>query len=82
MLFGNEEQKVMFLAVCVCVCVCMCVCVSVCVCECVSVCVCLYSSTVKASSVYKMSETYLRGRDQQSCVVNINLGPSVSGCFC
>ena len=50
-----------------------CVCVFVCVC----VCLCLYSSTVKASSVCKMSETYLRGTDQWSCVVNINLGASV-----
>ena len=32
------------------------------VCACVCVCVCLYSSTVKASSVCKMSETYLRVR--------------------
>ena len=33
----------------------------------------MYSSPVKASSVYKMSETYLRGTDQRSCVVNILL---------
>ena len=46
------------------------------VCVCVCVCVFVYSSTVKASSVCKMSETYLRGADQQSCVVNINLGAS------
>ena len=38
------------------------------------VCVCLYSSTMKASSDCKMSETYLRGTDQRSCVVNIYLG--------
>ena len=31
MLFGNEEQKAMFLAVRVCVCVYVCVCVCVCV---------------------------------------------------
>ena len=37
---------------------------------------CLYSSTVKASSDRKMSETYLRGTEQQSCVVNIYLGAS------
>ena len=40
------------------------------------VCVCLYSSTMKASSDCKMSETYLRGTDQRSCVVNIYLGAS------
>ena len=51
------------------VCVCLCVCVCVCV-------VCLYSSTVKASSECKMSERYLRGTDQRSCVVNIYLGAS------
>ena len=32
------------------------------VCVCVCVCVCLYSSTVKASSVCKMSKTYFRVR--------------------
>ena len=48
-------------------------------CMCVSVCVYIYSSTVEASSNYKMSETNLRGTDQQSCVVNISQG---SGCFC
>ena len=53
-----------------------CVCMNMCVCVCVCVCVCLYSSTVKAFSICKMSETYLRGRNQQSCVVNINLGAS------
>ena len=52
-----------------------CMCVSVCV----YVCVYIYSSTVEASSNYKMSETNLRGTDQQSCVVNISQG---SGCFC
>ena len=35
---------------------------------------CLYSSTVKASSDCSMSETYLRGTDQRSCVANIYLG--------
>ena len=45
----------------VCECVCVCVCVYVCVC----VCILLYSSTVKGSSVYKMSETYCRGTDQR-----------------
>ena len=48
--------------------------VCVCVCVCVCMCVFLYSSTVKAYSVCKMSETYLRDKDQRSCVVNINLG--------
>ena len=48
------------LSVCVCVCLCVCMCV----------CVCVYSSTVKAYSVCKMSETYLRSTDQRSCVVN------------
>ena len=42
----------------------------------VCVCVCLYSFTVKASSICKISETYLRGTDQRSSVVNINLGAS------
>ena len=51
--------------------VCMCVCVYLCVCVCVCVC-----STVKAFSVCKMFETYFRGTDQRSCVVNINLGAS------
>ena len=44
--------------------------------ECVSmyvsvccVCVCLYSFTIKASSVCKMSGAYLRGTGQRSCVV-------------
>ena len=54
----------------------LCVCVCVCVCMCVCVCVCLYSFTVKASFICKISETYLRGTDQRSCVVNINLGAS------
>ena len=54
---------------------CWCVRVSVCVCGSVCV-VCLYSSTVKASSECKMSERYLRGTDQRSCVVNIYLGAS------
>ena len=35
------------------------------------VCVCLYSSTLKVSSVCKMSETYLRGTDQRCFVVSI-----------
>ena len=35
------------------------------------VCVCLYPFTVKASSVYKMSDTCLRGTDQRCCVVSI-----------
>ena len=53
------------------------VCVFVCVCVCVYVCMCVYSSTVKAFSVCKMSETHLRVTDQRSCVVNIiNLGAS------
>ena len=51
------------------------VCVYVCVCVCV--CVCLYSSTMKASFNYKMSETYLRATDQQCYVVSIILGASV-----
>ena len=33
------------------------------------VCVCLYSSTVKASSVCRMSDTYLMGTDQKCYVV-------------
>ena len=41
------------------------------VCVFVCVCVCVCSSTVKASSVCKMSDTYLRGKDQRCCVVNI-----------
>ena len=36
----------------------------------------LYSSTVKDSSNCKMSQTYFRGTDQRSCVVNIYLGAS------
>ena len=35
---------------------------------CVCACMCLYSSTVKASSVCKTSETYLRGTDQRCYV--------------
>ena len=46
-------------------------CVCVCVCVCMCVCVCLYSSTVKASSVCKMSVTCLRGTDQRCYVVSI-----------
>ena len=38
----------------------------------IRVCVRLYSFTVKASSDCKMSETYLRGTDQRTCVVNIS----------
>ena len=41
---------------------------------CVCVCVCVYSFTVKASSVCKMSETYMKRTDQRSSVVSINLG--------
>ena len=37
---------------------------------------CVYSFTVKASSVCKMSEAYMRGMDQRSCVVSINLDAS------
>ena len=43
----------------------------------IRVCVRLYSFTVKASSDCKMSETYLRGTDQRTCVVNISQGASV-----
>ena len=45
---------------------------------CVFVCVraCLYSSTMKASSDSKMSETYLKSTDQRPCVVKIYLGAS------
>ena len=50
-----------------------CVCVRVCVC----VCVCVFcSSTVKVSSVCKMSETFLKGTDQQCYVVSIIPGAS------
>ena len=56
--------------------VCVYVCVYQCVCVCVCVCVCLYSYTVKASSDFKMSKTYLRGTDRRSYVVNIYLGAS------
>ena len=42
-------------------CVVLC-CVVLCCVVCVCVCVCVYSSTVKASSVRKMSKTYLRVR--------------------
>ena len=41
-----------------------------------AVCVYIYSSTVKVSSIVTMTETYLRGTDQRSCVLNINLDPS------
>ena len=51
-------------------------CVCVCVCVCVFVCVFIYSSTMNASSVCKMSKTYLRSTDQQSCVANVILGAS------
>ena len=51
--------------------VCVCVCVCLCVCLCVCVCMCLYSSTVKASCVCKMSDTCLRGTDQRCYVVSI-----------
>ena len=34
-------------------------------------CVCVYSSTMKASSVCKMSDTCLRGTDQRCYVVSI-----------
>ena len=47
-----------------------------CVCVCVCLCACVYSSTVMASFVRKMSETYFRGTDQRSWIVNINLGAS------
>ena len=60
------------LCVRVCASVCVCVCVSVCL----SVCLSLNSFTVKASSVYKVSKTYLSGIDQQSCVVSIIPGAS------
>ena len=39
-------------------------------------CVGVYSSTVKAFSVCTICKTYLRGADQRSCVVSINLGAS------
>ena len=45
-------------------------------CVCVCLCACVCSSTVMASSVSKMSETYFRGTDQRSWIVNINLGAS------
>ena len=46
------------------------------VCLFVCVCVCLYSSTVKASSVCKMSETHVRGIDQRCYVLSIIPGAS------
>ena len=55
------------LSACVCVCVCVCLCVCVCV---------FYSSTGKASSVCKISETFLKGTDQQCYVVSIIPGAS------
>ena len=58
--------------VCMCVCVCVCVCVRVCAC----VCVCVYSFHVKASSVCKMSETYMKDTDQH--LVSINLDASAN----
>ena len=51
--WNNSSKSVFFFLLEI---VCVCVCVYVCVC------VCLYSSTVKASSVWKMSKTYLRVR--------------------
>ena len=57
-------------------CVCVFVCLFVRVCVCVCVCVCLYSSTVKASSVCKMSETHVRGIDQRCYVLSIIPGAS------
>ena len=42
--------------VCACACVCVCACVHTCLC------VCIYSSTVKTSSVCKISVKYLRAR--------------------
>ena len=54
------------------VCVCVCVCVRVCFC----VCACLYFSTMKASSVCKMSETYLKGAHQRYYAVSIISGAS------
>ena len=65
-----------FVAGSVCVCVCVHARARMCMCVCACVCVCLYSSTVKASSVNKTPKTYLRGTDQRSCVVNINLDSS------
>ena len=52
--------------------------ISVCVCVCARacVCVCLYSSTVKASSVYNDVWDILEGTDQRSCVVSIIPGAS------
>ena len=46
------------------------------VCVCVCVCVCVYSFHVKASSVCKMSETYMKDTDQH--VVSINLDASAN----
>ena len=46
------------------------------VCVCVCVCVCVYSSTVKASSVCKISDTCLRGTDQRCYVVSITRSAS------
>ena len=45
-------------------------------CVCVCFCACVCSSTVMVSSVSKMSETYFRGTDQRSWIVNSNLGAS------
>ena len=54
------------------------VCVCVCVCVFLHVRVFLYSSTVKASSDCKMSETYLRGTDQRCYVVSTIPGASAN----
>ena len=54
--FENSKRIMLVTCVVCVVCVCVCVCVFVCVC------VCLYSSTVEAFSVCKMSETYLKAQ--------------------
>ena len=73
--FGIPANLLRLYQLCACVraCVCVSLCLCLCLCVCVSVCLC---STVKASFDCKMSERYLSGTDQQSCVVNIYLGAS------
>ena len=58
----GRSQFIFSIRVCVCVCFCACVC----------------SSTVMVSSVSKMSETYFRGTDQRSWIVNSTLGASAT----
>ena len=57
------------------VCLCVCVCARACVCVCVCVCMFIFFDR---EGFFRQQDvkTYLRGTDQRSCVVNINLDAS------